>query len=231
MTLQTAFHSALAAELESASASPPTYAEIVHLARRLVFSRQPDEAVQGSRRVLNSLFPNWPPNPTRDGRRGLLYWFDVLFIRNAPGFSAKLNAWITALAGAWLMGPRELQDLDADADLVQIGDGRRQQLLVQRCRFLEEAKCASVCVNGCKLPTEAFFSGDMRLPVSIEPDYETLECRFKFGVAPTEAGAAAARDVACFAACPAAAADKAVVQQLRSSYRSSAASDRCMDQP
>eukprot|EP00631_Chrysoreinhardia_giraudii_P006000 CAMPEP_0197425758 /NCGR_PEP_ID=MMETSP1170-20131217/32187_1 /TAXON_ID=54406 /ORGANISM="Sarcinochrysis sp, Strain CCMP770" /LENGTH=52 /DNA_ID=CAMNT_0042953345 /DNA_START=1 /DNA_END=156 /DNA_ORIENTATION=- len=52
------------------------------------------------------------------------------------------------------MGPLDLGDLD-DED--KIGDGRGQLLLVKRCRFLEESGCASVCVNACKMPTQAFF--------------------------------------------------------------------------
>ena len=38
----------------------------------------------------------------------------------------------------------------------------------------------------------------------IVPDYETLECRFKFGVAPLEGGDEEneLRAVACFSACP-----------------------------
>eukprot|EP00966_Prymnesium_polylepis_P291547 6733738-Prymnesium_polylepis.1 len=75
------------------------------------------------------------------------------------------------------------------------GDGRGQQLLVHRCRFLEQAACASVCVNVCKMPTQAFFNEEMAVAMRMEPDYETLECRFKFGVPPTTADEADARSV------------------------------------
>ena len=36
----------------------------------------------------------------------------------------------------------------------------------------------------------------------MEPDYETLECRFKFGLRPSAADEEEARSVACFSACP-----------------------------
>jgi len=36
------------------------------------------------------------------------------------------------------------------------------------------------------------------------PDYETLECRFQFGVAPTASDEAEARVVPCLSACPSA---------------------------
>ena len=171
------------------------------------------------------------------------------------------------------MGPCSLQDLEVDelhamrasGDHLAAsccGDGRNQQLLVHRCRFLEEAACASVCVNVCKMPTQAFFNEesewraartrtrgtsarlrgasvrvrarprltlrcDLKLKsqkigetptrpplrlgrvavgvtMRMEPDYESLECRFKFGVPPTATDEADARNVACFAACPSA---------------------------
>ena len=123
--------------------------------------------------------------------------------------------------------------LGADAAAAVVpGDGAGQQVLVRRCRFLEEAKCASVCVNACKVPTQAFFNDDMggansgairaqfgcnsgailvtRLSLLRRADahrtrlHETLECRFKFGVAPLEGGDEEneLRAVACFSACP-----------------------------
>ena len=42
------------------------------------------------------------------------------------------------------------------------------------------------------------------MPVRIVPDYETLECRFKFGLTPDDDEEATARRVACFSACPSA---------------------------
>ena len=74
---------------------------------------------------------------------------------------------------------------------------------MHRCRFLEEAGCASVCVNACKMPTQAFFNEEMGVPMRMVPDYETLECRFKFGLPPSLEDEEEARAVACFPACPA----------------------------
>ena len=61
-----------------------------------------------------------------------------------------------------------------------------------------------MCVNACKMPTQAFFNEDMDVPCRIEPDYDTLQCRFKFGLRPTADDEFQARNVACFAACPSA---------------------------
>ena len=190
---------------------------VIRLTRELVAERISSgdgaSGVTGSaRRVLTKLFPDWPPLalaslwsgcPPTAGRRGLLYWFEVLFARPFPVFSARLNAYVTYLAGQWLMGPCTVEDLSAeDAAASVVGDGTGQQLLVHRCRFLEESACASVCVNACKMPTQLFFNEEMGVPMRMEPDYETLECRFKFGLRPTAADEAEARSVSCFSACP-----------------------------
>ena len=221
------------------------FAGVMRLCLDLVRERGPGVSA-ASRRVLTSLFPNLPPLPpdVPSERKGLLYWFEVLFARPFPAFSSKLNAWVTWWAAQWLMGPCTIEDLDDRVDelhamrasgqyaaAARVGDGRGQQLLVHRCRFLEEAACASVCVNVCKMPTQAFFNEEMvrrrlvwwtgpsprvrssPIPRSLhaqgvamrmEPDYETLECRFKFGLPPTANDEADARSVGCFAACPSA---------------------------
>ena len=198
-----AFRAALARELgRDPACGPAGFAGIIELARALVELRGP-ASTAAARRVLNQLFPDWPPFAPA-GRRGLLYWFEVLFAGPVPAFAAKLNAWATAAMGQWLMGPCDLGDLEAEvAALSEVGDGRQQQVLVRRCRFLEEAACASICVNACKMPTEAFFNEDMGVPMRMVPDYETLECRFQFGVKPTREDELAARSVPCFTACPA----------------------------
>jgi hypothetical protein len=46
-----------------------------------------------------------------------------------------MNAYITKLTTYWLMGPSELVDVEVDGGGVGVGQG----LLVERCRYLEEA--------------------------------------------------------------------------------------------
>jgi hypothetical protein len=199
------FRSKLAAEFGRDSDAPAgSYDGITELIVRLHERDSQSTLVEGaSRRVLTSLFPNWPPfNP--EGTVGLLHWFGVLFARPFPAFSAKLNTWVTWLAAQWLMGHCEIRDLTEPEDLARlsVGDGSAQLLHVSRCRYLEETKCAAICVNTCKMPTQAFFNSDMGVPMTIMPDYETLSCQFKFGVAPTLDDEAAARGIACFDVCP-----------------------------
>ena len=62
--------------------------------------------------------------------------------------------------------------------------GYQQGVLLERCRVLEASGCASVCLNVCKLPTQAFFNETVGLAVTLVPDYETFECRFVYGKTP-----------------------------------------------
>ncbi|GKY92754.1 hypothetical protein MPSEU_000245400 [Mayamaea pseudoterrestris] len=143
--------------------------------------------------VLKSLFPFWLPSA-----------YARLFASPFPKFSARMNAWATKVAGTWLMGECEINDVVAagpdgeDAVIV----GPNQGLLVKRCRFLEESGCASVCVNSCKIPTQAFFAQEMGLPLTMEPNYETFECQFSFGKVPNEADELEAKNVPCLMRCP-----------------------------
>jgi len=137
--------------------------------------------------TLQSLFPSWLPGA-----------YAALFSKPFPEFSARMNAWATWWAGTWLMGECDINDVEFDDGHV----GERQGLLVKRCRFLEEAGCASVCVNSCKIPTQNFFAQDMGLPLTMEPNYETFECQFNFGKEPTVETELAAASVPCLQRCP-----------------------------
>ena len=207
------------------------YAGLIAMIRELHAAYPAEQdVVSASQATLRGLFPDWPPGAPQ-GEVGLLHWFKVLFARPFPAFSARLNAWVTLAAAQWLMGPCVLEDLvlpEGAAGGVDLGaaaaaeargeggdeHGRRlgvlpqQKLVVRRCRYLEEAGCASVCVATCKLPTQRFFNDDMGVPMRMLPDYETFECAFEFGVAPGAEDEAEARAVSCFSACPSMRADQ-----------------------
>jgi len=193
--LQRYFRSKMVEEVGVPDTFDEGFAGIVELAHVLA-SKQTDVGAS-SRRVMTTMFPDWPPAPGANGP-GLLYWFRILFSERFPGFSAKMVASATRLFAHWLAGPLEVKDLEG----VDVGDGRRQLVKVKRCRFLEEAKCASVCVNACMLPTQQFFTEDMGIPCTLTPDYDTLSCEFKFGLKPTIDNDIKAASVACFKACP-----------------------------
>ncbi|CAJ1942844.1 unnamed protein product [Cylindrotheca closterium] len=144
------------------------------------------EVQKTAQNILRSLFPSWLPRQ-----------YASLFSRPFPQFSARMNAWATRVAGTWLMGECELNDVEVDGKLY-----KDQGLLVKRCRFLEESGCASVCVNACKIPTQNFFIEDMGLPLTMVPDYETGECQFSFGRMPTVEEEMEAKATPCLSRCP-----------------------------
>ena len=210
LACESAFRSSLAREA-GGDDNTPGFDGIINLAQKLVAVEPRSAAATRirARGVLRGLFPDWPPAPGAE-QPGLLWWFTRLFARPFPEFSAKLNAKVTWAAGGWLMGPLELRDLE---ETPEVGDGTNQLVFVKRCRFLEQSGCASVCVNACKFPTQDLFNGDMGVPMRIEPDYETLSCSFKFGVAPSVDDEIDALNTPCFAACPSGGALRAEHQQ------------------
>jgi len=54
---------------------------------------------------------------------------------------------------------------------LQVGEG--MGVLVERCRYLEQSGCASICINSCKVPTQ------VRMPLSssaLHPRQHSLSC-------------------------------------------------------
>lgn len=47
---------------------------------------------------------------------------------------------------------RHIHPIPVDVTSAQVGTG--MGVLVERCRYLEEAGCASICINSCKVPTQ-----------------------------------------------------------------------------
>ena len=170
------------------------YEGLMELASTLNIINSKAEVQLLSQNVLRSLFPDF-----------ILNQFGWMFAKPFPAFSAKMNAWATYVAGTWLMGECEINDCKIDGDDTNNDDemsGIQQGLLVKRCRFLEESGCASVCINSCKIPTQRFFIEDMGLPLTMEPNYETHECQFSFGLTPTLEDEIEARSTPCLKRCP-----------------------------
>merc|ERR1711871_905796 len=150
------FRSKLGAEVgRDGAAGRPGHGGMMDLVWELQTSgRSARDVSAATRRVLNSLFPP-----------GLPAAFRALFSGPFPEFSCRMNAFVTALSCQWLMGPSSVNDVELPDGRVLPGHGVR----VERCKFLEEAGCAAVCMNTCKLPTEEFFREDMGLDLSMEP--------------------------------------------------------------
>lgn len=195
------FRSKLAEQVGTDSSKPSSdYAAIAELAATMNQKYPPAEIQKRAQKVLIALFPSWMPP-----------WYKILFSQPFPAFSARMNAWATWVAGTWLMGDCEINNVpiefDSNDEVTRVG--RQQGLLVKRCRFLEEAGCASVCVNSCKIPTQTFFLENMGLPLTMEPNYETFECQFSFGRMPNITTETAALRTPCLAVCPSAGAVRA----------------------
>jgi len=158
------------------------------------------------------MFPSWLPGA-----------FAVMFAKPFPEFSYRMNAWATMMAGTWLMGECEVNDCETDSGKLGINQG----LLVKRCRFLEESKCASVCVNTCKIPTQTFFKEEMGIDLTMAPDYETGECQFSFGLSPTIDGELDAKNVPCMSKCPTAGRMRKWHNSVVESSNSKAAESKC----
>lgn len=77
-----------------------------------------------------------------------------------------------------------------------------QAVKAERCRFLEATQCASVCVNSCKAPTQAWLGDDFGMDVHIQPNYSDLSCVWSFGKKPPPLAEDEALLVPCFKACP-----------------------------
>jgi len=164
------------------------YEAVIELTKRLNAKygdpRETHEATVG---ILLSLFPSWLPVA-----------FAALFSRPMPGLSARLNALATQLTCEWLMGPLAVNDVVVDSGEVGKGHG----LLVQRCRYLEQGGCASVCINSCKVPTQLFFSRHMGLPLTMTPNYDDYSCQFAFGKTPPALSQDPISTSPCFSVCP-----------------------------
>jgi hypothetical protein len=113
----------------------------------------------------------------------------------------------------WLMGPlagAEHVEVDAPASLVPLLRALKlplrwrvpQAVKAERCRFLETAQCASVCVNSCKAPTQAWMKDDFGLDLHIQPNYADLSCTWSFGKVPPPLAQDDALLIPCFTACP-----------------------------
>jgi hypothetical protein len=111
----------------------------------------------------------------------------------------------------WLMGPMEgIDHVD-----VPVPEALRkafkflpetvkvpQAIKAERCRFLEQSGCASVCVNSCKAPSQEWLGEDFGMDLHIQPNYDDFSCQWKFDVKPPPLYEDAAVMVPCFTNCP-----------------------------
>lgn len=88
----------------------------------------------------------------------------------------------------------------------------RSGVKIKKCRYLEASGCVGMCTNMCKIPTQRFFTETFGLPLTMNPDFETLECEMIFGLPPPPVEEDPVYNQPCFAVC-------AVAGQSRSQVR------------
>ena len=127
--------------------------------------------------------------------------FRALFPTNK--FSCELNATITKIVFAWMVGPMEVQTT-MDNDL---GIEMASKVHIKKCRWLQESGCTAMCVNMCKCATQEVFNDDFGLPLTIKPNFEDKSCDFYFGLTPPPIEQDEALLFGCNATCKTAAPD------------------------
>jgi len=128
----------------------------------------------------------------------------------------------------WLLGPVagvEEVEVEAPAGLRPLLAALRlptlwrvpQAIKAERCRFLEAAQCASVCVNSCKVPSQEWLGDDFGMPLHIQPNYKDFSCTWSFGRPAPPLAEDEALMVPCFTLCTSA--DKGVKDAARQRER------------
>jgi hypothetical protein len=87
-------------------------------------------------------------------------------------------------------------------EVVSIAEQPRQQrsgVYIEKCRYLEQSGCVGMCINMCKLPTQAFFTQDFGIPLTMTPNFEDLSCEMVFGQVPPPLETEAAYHQPCLA--------------------------------
>ncbi|KAK4560239.1 hypothetical protein RGQ29_009137 [Quercus rubra] len=112
-------------------------------------------------------------------------------------FAREYFAAFTTVFFAWLVGPCEVRESEAD--------GRREMNIVhiKKCRFLEETNCVGMCTNLCKIPSQTFIKDSFGIPVNMVPNFEDMSCQMIFGQDPLDLTDDPALKQPCYKLCKA----------------------------
>ncbi|KAK9840182.1 hypothetical protein WJX74_004918 [Apatococcus lobatus] len=134
-------------------------------------------------------------------------WFRRLFPYSKWG--AEANAWITPTFFAWLVGPMEIEETEI------AGVRQRSQVHIKRCRYLAESGCAGMCVNLCKSPTQEFFTTQLGMPLTMQPNFQDYSCKMIFGQRPPALQDDEATTQSCLQECSSAQVSGSTCHKLR----------------
>lgn len=108
-------------------------------------------------------------------------WFRKVFPYSKWG--AEINAKITPAFFTWLVGPMQTVEVEFErpnGEVVVQNSG----VHIERCRYLAESGCVGMCVNLCKAPVQEFFTAELGMPLTMEPNFEDMSCKMVFGKMP-----------------------------------------------
>ena len=180
------FAKSVAIEMNDINNTPTTFKDLIKLINKMVISSPLSKVHDQGKNALVRLFPPF-----------ILPLYRLSFTK-FPQFSAWMNTWVTHMTTSWLMGPSKVTDLVLDRGEIR----KEQELLIEKCIFLEESKCLKTCIHACKIPTQRFFAEEMNLPVTLKPNVTDYSCRFQFGVKPLPLEQDEISSVPCIAICP-----------------------------
>lgn len=135
-----------------------TFAGMVEVSRALMRGRSAEQ----QRDAVIAGFPKVPA------------WFRSVFPYSKWG--AEVNATITPAFFTWLVGPMKTIEVE-----IRQSNGKtvlqKSGVQIERCRYLEESGCAAMCVNLCKSPCQTFFTEQLGMPLTMEPNFEDSSCK------------------------------------------------------
>lgn len=179
------------------------YAGFVDLSQQIMQGRSAEEQQALVAVVLSSLVP-----------APVLWLIRTLF--SPTRLVCELNAWFATVLFEWLVGPCDVQTVEipqADGSLRQQKSG----VHIQKCRYLEQSQCVGMCVNMCKLPTQAFFTEKFGIPLTMTPNFEDFSCEMVFGQEPPPLATEAVAQQPCLKQkCPTASMGTAACPKLQS---------------
>eukprot|EP00210_Caulerpa_lentillifera_P007498 g7164.t1 len=151
---------------------------MVEVSRALMKNRSAAE----QQSAVISRFPNVPQ------------WFRDLFPYSKWG--AEVNAKLTLLFFTWLVGPVEITETEVDGVI------QKSNVHIKQCRYLFESKCVGMCTNLCKAPCQTFFTEQLGMPLTMNPNFEDLSCEMTFGAKPPPLSEDQVVQESCLSECP-----------------------------
>lgn len=178
------------------------YEGFVDLSQRIMRGRNASEQQALVTVVLRSLIP-----------AAVLWLIRNLF--SPTRLVCELNAWFATRLFTWLVGPCEVRLAEI---ITPDGQTKSQwsNVHIQKCRYLEQSECVGMCVNMCKLPTQAFFTEDFGIPVTLTPNFEDYSCDMVFGQISPDLSTEDAYQHPCLKACDTASSSPEACPKVRS---------------